>query len=330
MLFVALLYILFIFAAIFAEELESKELQPKKSEAGGLNPRIKTVAHRGASRFAPENTLAAFDLAVQQKADYIEMDVQMAKDGELVVIHDPFLNRTTSGTGRIKDFSLNEMRHLDAGSWFNEEFSEEKLPALQEVLDRYSNKIGLLIELKDPHLYPGIERLLANELRKRKLHLRKNHSIIVQSFDYGSIKEFNRLLPTVPTGILLISPPSEQQLTEYSSNVKYINLYHGVLNHQLIKSLKSRGFKIFTWTVNERDTYLKMTNWDIDGVITDIPRLKDGLCGAAVNPSHSSPPYYDSWSSFILFVSELFQESIKSVHEENKYLNKKTVGCYNI
>jgi glycerophosphoryl diester phosphodiesterase len=325
MLFTAILYILFILATLFTEESDPKEIQSKESETRGRHSNIKTVAHRGASRFAPENTLASFDLAVKQKADYIEMDVQMTKDGELVVIHDPFLNRTTSGTGRIKDICLKEIRQLDAGSWFHGGFAKEKIPTLQEVLDRYSNKTGLLIELKDPHLYPGIEHLLANELTKRKLHLRKDHSIIVQSFDYNSIKEFNKLLPTVPTGILLFAPPSGGQLDEYSFHVQYINPYHGALNHQLIKSIKKRGFKLFTWTVDEKDTYLRITNWGVDGVITDIPCLKDDLYRAASKPPHSSPSHFDSWSSCILFISELFQESVKSFHEENRYLDKKTI-----
>src|SRR5699024_1122413 len=111
---------------------------------------------RGASGYAPENTIAAFDKAVEMKADYFELDVQRSKDGQLVLIHDTTVDRTTNGTGAVKDLTLKELKSLDAGSWFDEKYAGEKIPTLGETLDRHRGKIKILIELKSPSLYPGI------------------------------------------------------------------------------------------------------------------------------------------------------------------------------
>lgn len=116
--------------------------------------KVDNVAHRGASAYAPENTIAAYDKAVKMKADYIEIDVQRSKDGELVLIHDTTVDRTTDGSGKVGDFTFEELRSLDAGSWKGEQFAGEQIPTFDEILDRYHGKIGILVELKAPELYP--------------------------------------------------------------------------------------------------------------------------------------------------------------------------------
>src|SRR5699024_7462523 len=141
------------------------------------------IAHRGASGHAPENTIAAFDKAFEMKADYIEIDVQMTHDGELIVIHDTTVDRTTDGTGAVSDFTFEEIQQLDAGSWFSEEFAGEQIPTFEEILDTYRGKIGLLIELKSPELYPGIEEKVADALKERNMDQPNNQKIIIQSFN---------------------------------------------------------------------------------------------------------------------------------------------------
>lgn len=101
-----------------------------------------TIAHRGASGYAPENTFAAFDIAAEMNADFIELDVQLTKDGQIVVIHDDKVDRTTDGSGFVKDFTLKKLQSLDAGSWYGAEFKGERIPLLEEVLKRYHSKIG--------------------------------------------------------------------------------------------------------------------------------------------------------------------------------------------
>ena len=152
---------------------------------------VETIAHRGASGYAPENTMAAFEKAVDMKADYFELDVQMTKDGKLVVIHDTSVDRTTDGSGMVKDLTLEEIHNLDAGSWFGEEFANERIPTLGEVLDEFRGKSGILIEIKSPSLYPGIEEKIAAELSARNLDKPNNNKIIVQSFDQESVQIFH-------------------------------------------------------------------------------------------------------------------------------------------
>src|SRR5687767_2479124 len=106
-------------------------------ETTGELRQVDNVAHRGASGYAPENTIAAFDKGVEMKADYIEIDVQRSKDGELVIIHDTKVDRTTDGTGNVKDLTFEQIRSLDAGSWKGEQFKGEKIPTFDEILDRY-------------------------------------------------------------------------------------------------------------------------------------------------------------------------------------------------
>jgi glycerophosphoryl diester phosphodiesterase len=117
------------------------------------------IAHRGASGSAPENTLAAIELAIANKADMIEIDIHQTKDGKLVVIHDDKLDRTTTGKGKINELTLEEIKKHDAGSWFNTSFSNEKVPELKEVLELINGKCKLLIEIKGkPSDYSGLEK----------------------------------------------------------------------------------------------------------------------------------------------------------------------------
>ena len=150
---------------------------------------VNNVAHRGATGYAPENTIAAFDLAVEMDADYIEIDVQRSKDGELVLIHDTTVNRTTDGKGNVGDLTIEQLRSLDAGSWKGEQFSGEQIPTFEEILDRYHGEIGILIELKSPELYPGIEEQVAAALKERSFDNQQNEKIIIQSFNFNSMKK---------------------------------------------------------------------------------------------------------------------------------------------
>jgi len=120
--------------------------------------RVVDVAHRGGAAYAPENTMAAFMNGFELKADFIELDVAMTKDGVLIVIHDDTVDRTTNGTGKVVDLTYDYIRTLDAGSWFSPEFAGEHVPTLGEVLDAFRGKIGILIEIKDQRFTRGLNR----------------------------------------------------------------------------------------------------------------------------------------------------------------------------
>src|SRR5699024_5766844 len=125
------------------------------------------VAQRGDSGDAADNTMAAVEKALEMKADYMELDLQMTKDKELDAIHDTTVQRKPNGVGAVGDYTLEELQKLDAGSWFSDDFSGEKIPTFGEILDTYRGKIGILIELKSPELYPGIEEKVAHALTER-------------------------------------------------------------------------------------------------------------------------------------------------------------------
>ncbi|MFB3169577.1 glycerophosphodiester phosphodiesterase family protein [Neobacillus sp. 179-C4.2 HS] len=247
------------------------------AETTGELRKVDNVAHRGATGYAPENTIAAFDKGVEMKADYIEIDVQRSKDGELVIIHDNTVDRTTDGTGYVKDLTFEQIRSLDAGSWKGEQFTGEKIPTFDEILDRYHGKTGILIELKSPELYPGIEGQVAQKLKERNLDKPQNEKIIIQSFNFESMKITNSLLPKVPIGVLTSNRAhtTEQALKEFSTYADYFNPSYGIVSKELVDQVHSLGMKIQSWTVRSHEAAQFLLDMNVDGIITDYPDYVD-------------------------------------------------------
>jgi glycerophosphoryl diester phosphodiesterase len=234
------------------------------------------IGHRGAAGYCPENTFASFKKAIDLGVDYLEIDVQMTKDSELVVIHDSTVNRTTNGKGKVKDFTLKEIQNLDAGSWFHRKFAGEQIPSLAEFFDEFAGKTGILLELKKPSLYPLIVEKTAEELIKRKLTT-GDKQIIIQSFDRDSLKRFHELLPSIPIGILLknsgVSMISNKDLRSITSYVTYVNPKVTMVNKRLIKRIHRHGLKTIIWTVNKKNEVNRLKNLQVEGIITDFPDL---------------------------------------------------------
>ncbi|PGN03341.1 glycerophosphodiester phosphodiesterase [Priestia megaterium] len=247
------------------------------AETTGDLRKVDNIAHRGASAYAPENTIAAFDKAVEMKADYIEIDVQRSKDGKLVVIHDTTVDRTTDGSGKVGNLTFNELRNLDAGSWKGEQFAGAQIPTFDEILDRYHGKIGILIELKAPELYPGVEENIAGKLKEQNLDKPQNEKIIVQSFNHNSMKKMNELLPKVPIGVLTSSSAdtTEQALQEFSIYADYFNPSYGIVTPDLVNQVHSLGMKIGSWTVRSQEAANFLLNVGVDAIITDYPDYVD-------------------------------------------------------
>jgi glycerophosphoryl diester phosphodiesterase len=247
------------------------------AETTGEIRQVDTVAHRGATGYAPENTIAAFDKGVEMKADYIEIDVQRSKDGELVIIHDNTVDRTTDGTGYVKDLTFEQLRSLDAGSFKGEQFKGEKIPTFDEILDRYHGKTGILIELKSPELYPGIEEQVAQKLIERNLDKPQNEKIIIQSFNFESMKITNSLLPKVPIGVLTSNRAhtTEQALAEFATYADYFNPSYGIVTEELVNQVHAQGMKIQSWTVRSHEAAEFLLEMNVDGIITDYPDYVD-------------------------------------------------------
>jgi glycerophosphoryl diester phosphodiesterase len=248
------------------------------AESTGEIRKVDNVAHRGASEYAPENTIAAFDKAVEMEADYIELDVQRSKDGELVIIHDKTVDRTTNGSGYVKDLTIEQLESLDAGSWMSDQFSGEKIPTFDEILDKYQGKIGILIELKAPELYPGIEESVAQKIKERDLYnFQYDDKTIIQSFNFESMKKMNALLPKVRIGVLTssLAHTTEQALKEFTVYADYFNPNYEIVTEDLVNQVHSQGMKISPWTVSNQKSAEFLLNMGVDAIIRDS--LKIGI-----------------------------------------------------
>ncbi|MFC3995353.1 glycerophosphodiester phosphodiesterase [Nocardiopsis sediminis] len=244
--------------------------------------RVLDVAHRGGSAYAPENTLAAIDAAHEHDATAVEIDVQRSKDGELVVVHDTTLARTTDveevfpdrSPYNVADFTLAEIQRLDAGSWFGAEFDGEPLPTLEQALDRLGeHRTGLFLEIKSPELYPGIEDDIAETLKAKPGWASENASggqrLVIQSFDRASAERSQELLPSVPHGIL--GRVDEAQIETYAAWADMINPNHTGIDAAYVDRVHEAGMDVVAYTVNEPDDMRAAIGKGVDGIISDYP-----------------------------------------------------------
>jgi len=158
------------------------------------------IAHRGASGYRPENTLSAFCLAIKMGATHLECDVRLTRDREIVVIHDSTVDRTTNGTGAVSEIKLSELKKLDAGSWFGEQFGGDQIPTLQEVFQVMGEETGLVIEIKDgANLSEIVEQTVA-KVRQRRLIGQAG----ISSFDWVVLEKVKELAPEIETSVLVV------------------------------------------------------------------------------------------------------------------------------
>ncbi|MEV7581048.1 glycerophosphodiester phosphodiesterase [Streptomyces erythrochromogenes] len=243
-------------------------------------------AHRGASAYAPENTLAAVDLAMRMGFDWVENDVQRTKDGELVVIHDDTLARTTDveqlfpdrKPWKVKDFTAAEIARLDAGSWFGEEYAGASVPTLRQYLDRVQrNRQRLLLEIKKPELYPGIEeqtlRVLGEAGWLDARHV--SQRLVVQSFSADSVRIVHGLRPDLVTAFLGTPPVAD--LPRYAEFTDRINPWHTTITADWVAAVHDllgahgRAMEVDTWIVDDAATARKVQEMGVDGIITNAP-----------------------------------------------------------
>ena len=230
------------------------------------------IAHRGASGCAPENTLAAFDLATEMNADYIELDLRLTRDGHLVVIHDEGVYRTTDGFGRVSGLTLAEIRAFDAGSWFGNRFAGQRVPIFEEVLDRYAGRVGLLVEIKDPARHPGIAERIEHVLRSRGLD-RAGRRVILQSFDQGFIEALSARLPEIALGVLLYTAIDEAELDRVARYAAFANVDVRVIDSRFVEAAHRYGMEVWAWTIRDAEGLQRALHAGADGIITDYPDL---------------------------------------------------------
>lgn len=229
------------------------------------------LAHRGASAEAPENTLAAFRLALEQGADGFELDIHRTRDGHLVVCHDERVDRTTDGTGFIGAMTLAELKKLDAGRWFDARFAGERIPTLDEVwaLVEEAGGIRLLnIEVKLGFAaYPGIEEELIQWIESRGLE----DKVIVSSFNHFSILRIHERAPSLRTGILYMAAWVEPWVGARRVGARSLHPYHLTLVPPLVEAAHSQGLEVYPFTVDEPERMRELAAMGVDGLITNRP-----------------------------------------------------------
>lgn len=240
------------------------------------------IAHRGASGHAPENTISAILKGVELNSHYIEVDVHMSKDGEIVVFHDDTLKRTTNGNGKIKNKTLSELKQLDAGSWFSKKFFGEKIPTLKEILDLDFQNAKLIIEVKNVNnTYPGIEKKIVELVKKSSF----SNQVIYKSFGTEVLERFHKLDPDNETLYVTIGPVLSWFLIDdwlrigsiYDLDfVNYIQVHRFFIRKHLVIDAHKKNKKIIAWDVHKPDHIQRMKNFNVDIIETDYPeRIED-------------------------------------------------------
>ncbi|MBO0991749.1 glycerophosphodiester phosphodiesterase [Bacillus sp. SD088] len=229
----------------------------------------KIFAHRGSSGTHPENTIAAFKEAVRLGVDGIELDIQLTRDDELVVIHDYTLDRTTNGTGKVRDYTVEEVKAFDAGSKFSSEFTGETIPTFREVLALLQNTdIELNIEIKNPVKEDtGIEKKMIQELEEYQ----SIHRSIVSSFNHDSLKRVISMNNELECAILYMK--KFENPWEYAAEIgaKALHTYRPETEREQVAEAQQKGFPVRVFTINKEEDMTNFFTAKVAAIFTDYP-----------------------------------------------------------
>lgn len=229
------------------------------------------IAHRGASKFAPENTLAAFQLAEEMGADGIELDVHLTKDQIPAIIHDEDIKRTTNGRGPVQKYTYKELQQFNAGSWFSDRFSNEKIMSLESFFKwMLPKKLFVNIELKTNVInYPNIEKIVFQLIHQYGLEDR----VVISSFNPHTIYRFRELHPHID--LALLSKIAFRNVNTYlkDTGANMMHIKSRLLSSRMVKTLNEHQIPFRVYTVNQTKTYQRCVDKNAFGVITDRPDL---------------------------------------------------------
>lgn len=265
-----------VFSSTSIDRLEGKEFQ--------------IIAHKGASGLAPENTMAAFQKAIDLGVDQIELDVRHTKDEEIIVFHDQTLDRIARDTlgnqikGDVHDYTLEQIQQFDVGSWYDSHYSDERIPTLKQVLDFVDGRIKVLIEIKHmdhPHYHDFAEKLVKVVMSEKN----GEDWIILQSYEPKYLDEVHELDPDIQTKALVVGEDSAPLIAFYletrihmgrakeSNRMKAINPHWETVSPRRIFQMHAKGYEVHVYPVNSRDEMVRMLNAGVDGIITDYPDI---------------------------------------------------------
>jgi glycerophosphoryl diester phosphodiesterase len=230
-------------------------------------------AHRGASAYAPENTLASFRLAVEQGAPAVELDVKLTADGQVVVLHDHLLDRTTDGHGPLIKVTLEQVKKLDAGSKFTEKYRGEPIPTLQEVFEAVGQQVLINVELTN---YTTPTDDLVSRVVEVVHRCKMEQRILFSSFNPLNLIQAQKLLPEVPAGLLATEGRSGALARSFVGNLiphQALHPYLDDVTQKLVDQVHARGRRVHVWTVNPEAEMRRLFGYGVDGIFTDDPPL---------------------------------------------------------
>ena len=231
--------------------------------------RILLGGHRGNPDEYPENTLASFRSAIELGVDVIECDVHRSEDGGLPVIHDHLLDRTTSGSGLVRDHTMAELKRFDAGSWKDARYKDERIPSIEEVLALAKGNVGVAIEIKNlPLPYPGIEELVVEAVRSAEMM----RDVVVISFDHRCIKRIGELEPEILTGILEASRPVDILGVMDDADADVFCPHWASIEPQTAAELHAAGKIIGVWVVDDAFSLAWSKALPANAIYTNRPR----------------------------------------------------------
>lgn len=226
---------------------------------------VMVIAHRGASSYAPENTLAAFDLALEMGAHHIELDVDLTSDGHIVVIHDDTVDRTTNGSGPVTSHTLAALRALDAGSWFGDKFTGERIPTFHEVLERYKGRAHLHTEIKGHS--PSLAQRTADLIRTHGME----EQVTITSFQNVRLEEMRAYAPALPTGWLVVEVSEAIIAQARAMGVTQLCPRANTVTSELVRRLHAEGFVARAWGVTTEELMQQVVQAGADGMTINFP-----------------------------------------------------------
>lgn len=255
---------------------------------------VLNIGHRGASGYAPEHTIPAYDLALEQGADYIEIDLQMTKDGVLVALHDDTLDRTADApegvperycSGPVIKRTLEQIKQCDVGSWFGPEYAGEQIPTLEEIFQRYGTSVNYYIETKNPEAAPGMEEELLSLMEEYELTepAEDNWQVLIQSFSAESLMTIHEMNEDLPLIQLFSSTETsktiQDQLDLVSTYAVGIGPSATDVDTALVEAAHALCLDVHPYTVNEKADMRALIDLGVDGMFTNFPDRLEKLLG---------------------------------------------------
>lgn len=219
------------------------------------------IAHRGAKGYEPENTLMAFQKALELQADGIELDVHLSADGNLMVIHDDTIDKMTNGEGFVNAFSLPELKSFSIQE-------KHEIPTLNEVFDLVNQRCMINIELKNFNTFPKVVALIEAYISDKNW---KYEHFLISSFDWNALQEVHNSNAKIPIGVLTETDLDLATAFAETIQAKAIHPYYHLLNEENTKEMQKKNLLVLPWTVNREEDIQKIKNYNVNGIITDFP-----------------------------------------------------------